>query len=246
MARNPGTTAATVLALALGIGVNTAVFTGLKAMVWRPLDARAPGEMVNLALKRDSGAPQHSFSFPDYEAFRDSLHSFNGLVAFRPTQLTCSDVGGRRRERAPQSGSTLGRLGLLRSDVGSAEVATVFVVSENYFDVLGIKMLQGRGFESSGIPPVLISENYWQKRFGGDPAIVGKTIYLNGAAVTISGITPHDFAGTSVGAPAFWLPISAEPLVHADSRWLRDRENQRYVCSGVSLPASACAKLRPR
>ena len=238
LTRNPGTTAVTVLALALGIGVNTAVFTGFKAMVARPLDARAPAEMVNLALKRGSGVPQSAFSSLDYEAFRDSIHSFNGLIAFRPAQLTYSYLGGRKRPRTPLAGSALGRLGLLRSSVGSAEFATVFVVSENYFSVLGVKMLQGRDFGSIGTaeltsrPSVLISENYWRKRFNGDPAIVGKTIYLNGAAVTISGITPHDFAGTGMGAPAFWLPISAEPFVHADRQWLRDRENQRYRLFG--------------
>jgi predicted permease len=238
LARNPGTTAATVLALALGIGVNTAVFTGYKAMVARPLDARNPGEMVSLALKRDSGMPQFSFGYPDYEALRDSLHSLKGLIAFRPAQLTYSELGAGRRPRAPLSGTALGRWGLLSSEVGSAEFATVFVVSENYFSVLGVNMLRGRSFESIGSaallssPSVLVSENYWQKRFAGDPAIIGKTIYLNGAAVTIAGITPHDFAGTSVGAPAFWMPISAEPLVHGDGRWLLNRENQPYRLFG--------------
>ena len=166
LTRNPGTTAVTVLALALGIGVNTAVFTGFKAMIARPLDAHAPAEMVNLALKRDSGVPQTAFSSLDYEAFRDSIHSFNGLIAFRPEQLTYSYQGGRKKPRTPPSGSALGRLGLLRSSVGAADFATVFVVSENYFGVLGVKMLQGRSFESIGTaeltsrPSVLISENY--------------------------------------------------------------------------------------
>lgn len=247
LSRNKGATAVTVLALSLGIGVNTAVFTGYKSMVARPVDARAPAELVNIALKRETGAPQFSFSYPDYEAFRDSLHSFNGLIAYRPEQLTFSEFAdGRKAPRTPPSGSALGRLGMLRSSIGAAQFATVCVVSENYFSVLGVKMLQGRGFESISLaelasnPPILISENYWQRRFGGDRKIVGKTVYLNGAALTISGITPHDFAGTGIGAPAFWMPISAEPLVHAHSQWLRDRENQPYrlfgrLASGVSM-----------
>src|SRR5450631_247408 len=126
--RNPGTTLVTVLALALGIGVSTAVFTGFKAMVARPLDAQAPSEMVNLALKRDSGAPpQTSFSYLDYETIRDSSPrsgegAFNGLIAYRPAQLTFSELAvARKRQRTPASGSALGRLGLLRSGVGSAE-----------------------------------------------------------------------------------------------------------------------------
>src|SRR5882724_13056874 len=79
--RSPGTTAITVLALALGIGVNTAVFTGYKAMVARPIEARESAQMVNIALKRDTGAAQFAFSYLDYVALRDGLHSLNGLVA---------------------------------------------------------------------------------------------------------------------------------------------------------------------
>src|ERR1019366_6369629 len=103
--RNPGTTLVTVLALALGIGVSTAVFTGFKAMVARSLDVTAPSEMVNLALKRDSGAPQSSFSYRYYETFRDSVNCFNGLVAYRPAQLIYSELGGQRKQRAPLPGS---------------------------------------------------------------------------------------------------------------------------------------------
>jgi macrolide transport system ATP-binding/permease protein len=258
LTRNPGTTAVTVLALALGIGTNTAVFTGYKSMIARPLDAQAPAEMVNFAVKRDAGAPQFSFSYPDYETLRDSLHSFNGLIDFLPSQFIFfeSGVTGGKSQRTPPSGSALGRLGLLRSDIGSAQVASVCVVSENYFSVLGIKMLQGRSFESitaaelsSNAPPVLVSENYWQRRFNGDPKIIGKTIYLNGVGFTISGITPHDFVGTTVGAPAFWMPTSAEPLVHANPLWLRDRENQQYrlygrLASGTGI-GQAQAEMNP-
>lgn len=84
LCRNAGFTAVAVLALALGIGVNTAVFTAYKAMVARSLDARDPGKLVNLALIRDSGAADFVFSYPDYEAYRDSLRSFSGLIAFSP------------------------------------------------------------------------------------------------------------------------------------------------------------------
>src|SRR5437660_5599415 len=95
LSRNAGSTVVTVLSLALGIGINTAVFTAYKAMVARPLDARAPTEMVNLALMRDSGATDYTFSYPDYEAYRDSVHSFSGLIAFRPDRVTLSNAGQR-------------------------------------------------------------------------------------------------------------------------------------------------------
>ncbi|WP_321475114.1 ABC transporter permease [uncultured Paludibaculum sp.] len=245
--RSPGSTVVTVLVLAAGIAVSTVVFTGYKAMVARLLDARAPEEMVNLALKRDSSAPQYSFSYPDYEAFRESLRCFSGLIAYRPAQLVYSAVSGAHKQHAPGAGGAWGQLGVLRRGIGSAETATVFVVSENYFRVLGVGMLQGRSFESmapaelANTPPVLLSENYWRRHFGGDAAVIGRTVYLNGAAFTITGITPHNFVGTSIGAPAFWLPASAEPLVHGDTQWLRNREEQPYRLFGRLAPGGTTA-----
>src|SRR5258707_6340276 len=98
-------TVVSVTALALGIGVNTAVFTACKAMVVRPPDANGPAEMVNLALVRQSGATTFSFSYPDYEAYRDSVRSFSGLIAFTPESLMLTDAAGiiRGRESAMKS-----------------------------------------------------------------------------------------------------------------------------------------------
>ena len=246
LSRNVGFTLVAVLALALGIGVNTAVFTAYKAMVARPLDARDPGELVNLALTSQAGDTTFTFSNPDYEAYRDTVHSFSGLIAFTTEHLTLSNAGDVVSQRASAAESQLGRLGLLSSGTSNAEFASTFAVSENYFKVLGVSALRGRTFDAIGIPgladspAVLISENYWQRRFRGDPAVPGKTIHLNGVPVTIVGITPHDFVGTNVAVPDFWLPLSLEPLVHADRNWLRDRESQRLrlfarLAPGVSI-----------
>jgi predicted permease len=242
LGRNPGFTAVAVLALGLGIGANTAVFTAYKAMVARPLDARDPGEMVNLALVRDSGNADAAFSYPDYAAYRDSAHSFSGLIAYSPAHLTLKDAGGVIGQRESAAGSLFGKLLLAPSRASRTEFASVYVVSENYFQVLGVGALRGRTFESIGSrelvasPSVLISENYWRTRYAGDPAVLGKTIRLNGASVTVVGITPHDFVGTNIATPDFWLPLSLEPLVHADPNWLRDREAQRYGIFGRLAP----------
>ena len=236
--RNPRFTAVAVFALALGIGVNTAVLTAYKSMVARPLDARDSGQMVNLALVRDSGATDFTFSNPDYEAYRNSLRSFRGLIAFSPEHMRLSDAGGIVSQRASAADSGMGKLGLLSSGTSNAEFAFVFAVSENYFKVLGVAALTGRTFDSIGTrelaasPSVLISENYWRKRFAGNPAVLGKTIRLNGVALTVVGITLRDFVGTSVGVPDFWLPLCLEPLVHADNGWLGDRENRHYRLFG--------------
>ncbi len=229
--RNAGFTTMSVFALALGIGVNTAVFTAYKAFVTRPLDARDPSTMVNFSLRLQSGATNGTFSYPDYEAYRDNLHSFSGVIAVNIDQLRLTGVGGSVSQRSAADGSLIGRLGLLRPGASNAEFARTFIVSENYFAVLGVAALRGRTFESIGAPElasspsVLVSENYWQRRFSGDLAVLGKSIRLNGAAFTIAGITPHDFVGNSVAVPDFWLPLSLDPLVHPESNRLRDRDD---------------------
>ena len=110
--RNAGFTAIGVFALALGIGVNTAVFTAYKAMVARPLDARDPGRMVNIALIRDSGATDFTFSYPDYEAYRNSLRSFSGLIAYSPLRMRLSNAGDVMSQHAYAAASGFGILGL--------------------------------------------------------------------------------------------------------------------------------------
>ncbi|MGA2050775.1 MAG: ABC transporter permease [Terracidiphilus sp.] len=233
LARNAGFTTAAVLALAIGIGVNTAAFTAYKAFFERRLDARDSGRMVNLALNLHSGSTLSNFSFLDYEAYRDNIRAFNGLIATSaPQQLTLVGAGGVESQRKSEAGTLVGRLGILPNGKNaSVETASTFLVSDNYFSVLGVQPVRGRTFDTqdsanlAAFPPVLISENYWQKRFGGDPSVLGKTVRLNGVAFTIVGITPHNFVGTTVEAPDFWLPLSLEPLVHPDDNWLRDREN---------------------
>lgn len=251
--RNLGFTAVAILALSLGIGVNTAVFTAYKAMVARPLDARDPGEMVNLALVRDSDAREFTFSYPDYEAYRDSAHSFSGVIAFNFEHMRLTDAGAMVSQRTSVAESGVGRLGLAPGGASNAEFAAVFVVSENYFRVLGVGVQRGRSFEAipaselAASPSVLISDNYWQKRFAHDASVLGKTIRLNGVALTIAGVTPHDFVGTGIGVPDFWLPLSLAPLVHADDRWLSNREHQccrlfAHLAPGISI-AQAQAEM---
>ena len=229
--RNLGFTIAAVLALAIGIGVNTAAFTAYKAFFQRPLDARDSGRMVNLSLVLRSGETRPWFSILDYEAYREHAHAFSGLIASSlPQNLTVSGAEGIVSLRSSSGETLVSRLGLLPS-ARNAETASTLLVSDNYFSVLGVEPVRGRlfvpsdSFNLAESPPALISENYWQKRFGGDPSVLGKTIRLNGIAFTIVGITPHNFVGTYVGVPDFWLPLSLEPLVHPDDNWLHDREN---------------------
>jgi predicted permease len=229
--RNAGFTTVSVFTLALGIGVNTTAFTAYKAFVARPLDAHDPGTMVNFALRLQSGITKAEFSYPDYEAYRDHLHSFSGVIAIAIDQLRLTDAGGIAIPRSADSGSLIGKLGLLRPAASNTESASTFIVSENYFSILGVPALRGRTFDSisrselTASPSVLISENYWERRFSGDPAVLGKSIRLNGVIFTIIGITPHNFVGTSVAVPDFWLPLNLDQLIHPQSHRLRDRDD---------------------
>jgi len=244
--RNAGFTIIAVLVLALGIGVNDVAFTAYRAFFKRTVEARDPGKMVNLALVLHSGQIQWLFSYPDYEAYRDRLHSFSGVIARSDELLILSDAGSSVSRRNAATGSLAGKLGLFPANGSNKESASTGIVSENYFSVLGIAPLRGRTFDAmdrselGASPTVLISQNYWQRRFGGDPALLGQTIRLNGVVVTVVGITPRDFAGTALVVPDFWLPLSVEPLLHPDRHPLNDREDRccrlfARLAPGVSM-----------
>lgn len=252
-ARNVRSTALTVVALGIGIGLNAAVFIAYKAMIGQPLDARDPDEMVNIALIPESGAADQRFSYPDYLDYCNAARSFSGLIASRTERVTLSNAGASISQQASIAESSFGKLGIVRADVTNAEFARVDIVSENYFEVLGVATVQGPTFESIGSdaslaePSVLISENYWERRFERDPQMLGRTIHLNGVPVRVIGITPRDFIGTDIGVPAFWAPIAIEPLLTANDEWLLDRENRQYslrgrLASGVGI-AEAQAEI---
>ena len=230
LVRNAGFTTAAVLALAIGIGANTAAFTAYKAFFKRPLEGRDAGRLVNVALSLPSGVTVPVLSLSDYEVYRSSVHSFSGLTASSNFQtLTLTGAGGVASARSASAGTLLGRSGFFPA-TQNTELASVHFVANNYFSVLGVGALRGRVFQeadsskSASMLLALISENYWQKRFGRDPSVLGRNFRLNGIPFTVVGITPHNFVGTSVDAPDFWLPLSVEPRIHPDSDWVHDRE----------------------
>jgi|GEM_PF-234352 len=245
LARNPRSTLLTIIALALGIGLNAAVFTAYKAMVARPLDARDPHELVNIALTFEDGNLTSQVNYPDYEAYRDSLRSFSGLIAVRGESVELSEAGAERSELPSAAESALTRLGMTRTWLMNLELARSMVVSENYFQVLGETALHGRTFNQADAvtvleqPSVLISENYWRRRFDSDPDVLGRTVRLNDVAVKIIGITRRNFSGTSIGPPAFWIPASLDPRIRHEPDTLTDRENAGYRMVGRLAPRTS-------
>jgi predicted permease len=232
--RQWGLTLTAIFALALGIGISTAAFSAYKAFFARPLDARHPQTMTNLAAILHTGVTTPVFSYPDYVEYRDRLHTFSGIIATSlPQFLPVRTPGGTLVQHDEGGGSLIGRLFPLAGSSNNERALSMFV-SENFFSVLGVQAIRGQVFRQQDTrqlatsPAVLISGNYWQRKFDSDPSIVGTRVVLNGASFTIMGVTPRNFVGTFVAAPDFWIPLSLEPLVHPEQNWLTDRE--KFCC----------------
>lgn len=193
--KNPGVTFVAVITLALGIGANTAIFSGVSAFLMRPLNVPdARGLIRPMETTEDRGTGDE-FSYPDFLEYRNQATSFSGLAA--------EDMISAAVDAENQSDVIWGQ-----------------VVSANYFDVLQVKPILGRSFlpdedKTPGASAVVVlSHSFWQRRLAADPNIVGKTVQLNNRAYHVIGVAPQEFAGTKfVLALDFWTPMSmAEEL----------------------------------
>ena len=196
LGRSPVLTLVAALSLALGIGANTTVFTLINQVFLRPLPLKEPSRLVSVftADERNRQLPIGGFmpvSRLNFEDYRNKNEALEGLVAQAFTAVSVS--GG----------------------TGDPEQIVAEIVSPGYFALLGAPMAIGRAFspdeeQTIGAAPVaVLSYGLWQRRFGGDPAIVGRTFSLNGRAFTVIGVTPESFRGTNaIGGGQLWLPFS--------------------------------------
>ena len=191
---SPGFTAVAVLALALGIGVNTTVFTAFNAVALRPLPVREPDRLARVfrSTPRDAYG---ALSYPDYVDYRDRSRVFSDLsmLAFGMA-LASSDVPNPRAEAVPRIAGTMG-FRLPRLLEGSARPIGSAFVSGNYFRMLGTRPARGRIIlpEDDALdatPVVVMSGNFWQRQLESNAAVVGSTLHLNGIAFTVVGVTP--------------------------------------------------------
>ncbi|MEK6321940.1 MAG: ABC transporter permease [Acidobacteriota bacterium] len=207
LTKSPGVTATAVLALALGIGANTAIFSLVNGALLRPLPGvQEPDQLVTLE-RTQNGKVQYSFGYPDYVDYRDNNSSFEGLAAHCGTPLSFESGATER----------------LRGDL----------VSGNYFSVLGVKALLGRLIapdddDQPGAHPVaVLSYSLWLRAFGADPAVVGRSMKLNGHDFMIIGVAGKDFSGTETGGSYdVWIPIKmqVEAMPRTMGRnWFNDR-----------------------
>jgi len=207
---SPGFTVVVAISLALGIGANTAIFSLMDAVLFEMLPVKQPRQLVLLKwsakgwpdvvedLEGTSLVDEHtgrswseSFSYPVYEHFRDRNHVFSQTFGFAAnTQRVNVSMRGR------------------------AEAAEAVMVSGNYFEALGVYALHGRAIlpsdDMAAAPPVaVLSHRFWQRRFGADASVVGKSMAVNGTSFMIAGVTPAEFFGLEPGSsPDVFVPLS--------------------------------------
>jgi predicted permease len=226
LARSPGFTFVAVLSLALGIGANTAIFSLVNTALLRPLPVERPEQLVSLSNAAASrGFP--AFSYPNYKDFRDrSGEVFDGLYAYRFAPLSVSHDG-------------------------TSERLWGYVVTGNYFEVLGVKAALGRVLTpdddrmAGGHPVAVVSYEGWKRRFGADPAVVGKSLIVNGRSFTIVGVLPQGFYGTEIiAAPELWFPVAMQAEIEVGNSWLDKRGVENLLIQGRLKPGVSAEQAR--
>jgi len=218
IARMPGLATVVIVSLAVGIGVNAAIFSWIQALVFKPLPGVRDAASFQLIEPRTEAGSHPGTSWLEYRDLREQLTSFRDVLAFRMAPFTIGEMG--RNER---------RFGLL--------------VSANYFSALGLEPAAGRfptpdEVARPGSEPVLvISHGFWQTRYPDVPNPVGRTVRVNDRELTIIGVAPPRFQGTVTGVDFdLWIPATMAPGLLAGSRELEDRGIRGYAVMGRLAP----------
>jgi predicted permease len=188
--RSPRFTVVAVLSLALGIGANTAIFSVTDALLLKSLPVEKPEQLVVFA-GWDNAIHQwmYFFNWREFDELRRRMRSFSGMAATWAVDRPGVLAGGRVDE-AP---------------------AHIGIVSANYFSMLGVTPAAGRSF-AEGEAAAVVSYAYWERRFALAPDILGRTVGMNGRALTIVGVAPRRFIGDMVGQPVdLWIPVALAP-----------------------------------
>jgi predicted permease len=222
LGKNPGYAILAVLALALGIGANTAIFSVVYSFMFRPLQGAAnPKELVSMVLKEDGNYPYtHS-----YQAFQDYRDGMNSVFV---------DASG-----------WAGASAQMRVENEPAERIMLNIVTGNYFDMLGVRMEHGRSFikeekEKMGAGNVVVlGHSYWRRRFHSNPDIVGSTIRLNTHTFTVIGVTVPEFStNSSLMRQTMFVPITGIDYIYPDY-------SKSYLNRRRSGEFNFIARLRP-
>jgi putative ABC transport system permease protein len=242
LAKNPGFTAIAVVTLALGIGANTAIFSLMNQVLLRRLPVQNPSELVVLhnpgpktGHVSSDGDDSDSFSYPMYKGLRDGAASVCTLLARWSFSASLASQGQTER--------------------GHAELVT-----GNYFEVLGVPPAIGRVFSADddrvpgGHPLVVLSHNYWTRRFGGDPNVLNKTLLVNNTEMTVVGVAHAGFTGIQVGqTPDVFVPMAmasqmtfdAEALSGWNNYWMKVLARRKPGISDLEATAGLNAAYHP-
>jgi putative ABC transport system permease protein len=222
--KKPGFTLIAVITLALGIGANTAIFSLVNTALLRPLPVEQPKQLVSLNLVLSKG--EQSFpvlSYPNYRDFRDRNKVFSGMLAYRFAPLSLSNKGVNERIWG-------------------------YLATGNYFELLGVKPALGRLFtppddKAPGAHPIaVLTYDCWQRRFAGDPQVIGKTVIVNGHTFTLIGVAPRGFYGSEISyRPEIWFPMMMQAQIEPGNNNLEDRDSANFFVqgrlkSGVTMP----------
>ncbi len=227
-----GFSIAAITVLAFGIGANTAIFSLLDTMLFQPPAFAKPTEIVQL-FSQDKKEPKNfrGFSYPTYVDIREQNTVFAGIMAHNLAMVGVGDKGDTRRTFAD-------------------------IVSANYFSVLGVRPIEGRGFlpaeekPGSNAAVAVVSYSYWQKQ-ALDPALLGSSITINSRPFTVVGILPKGFTGTmQVFAPEIWVPLGVhDQLVNdfqtTDRKSLDDRAGKELLLIARLKPGVTAAAAEP-
>ncbi len=225
LAKSPTISLFAVLSLALGIGANAAIFSVLDAFLWRPFPVRDPGTLVALSTtdeKNPGFLPVSRLNFEDYRDKKTDVFSGVGAAAFSVADVTIQNATTR---------------------------VPLFIVTGNYFDVLGVRPILGAGFragqdEPTGSSPVvLLGNGYWKRQFGGDKDIVGKTLTVNRMGYTVVGVLPETFNGTVPGfVPDLWVPYGMRQHIQPGLTFLTEGRRGMWLAPigrlrpGLTIP----------
>ena len=213
--RSPGFASGAVLILSLAIGVNTAAFGLMDALLFKPLGVRAPDRLVRVAGSGTDGG----VSYADYLDYRAGASSLSGLAVFTVDSVDFRAEGSDHSERV-----------------------AAYLVSDDYLEVLGAGLALGSGFAGAaraGQPPgIVLAHSFWRKRFGADPAVLGRSVWLNRVSFTVVGVASERFTGTlRGGAPHLFVPYAS--LVPEAELLARGRRG--LIAVGRLAPAAAVA-----
>ncbi|MEM8962865.1 MAG: ABC transporter permease [Acidobacteriota bacterium] len=211
LAKSPGFTTAAVVCLALGIGANATVFSYAYSMLFsaRP-GIEEPDRLVRVFTTWSHGIQHGSMSVPDHHDIRERADLLTDFASESPRPIQLAE--GDRTERL----------------MGS-------IVTANYFDVLGVEPSRGRLFDPEAhrtigaAPVVVISHDFWQRRFDSDPDIVGRRVILNGHPFTVIGVAAVNFSGPNVGfAIDIWTPLAMQEITEP-GRNLHERRSNHWL-----------------